>query len=137
MWAVATTDVLDEWFHALGDEERAEIEAKDVAKSFRELVTRTGTAKTRRIAARRTRELLAEMVLSEIREALGKTQSQMAKAAGMKQPSWAKLEGQSDMMISTLHKVMNAMGGELEITVRFPQGRVRLKQFGLPPVAAK
>jgi hypothetical protein len=41
------------------------------------------------------------------------------------------------MMISTLHKVMNAMGGELEITVRFPQGRVRLKQFGLPPVAAK
>jgi DNA-binding XRE family transcriptional regulator len=77
-----------------------------VAKSFRELVARTGTAKTRRIAARRTRELLAEMVLSEIREALGKTQSQMAKAAGMKQPSWAKLEGQSDMMISTLHKVM-------------------------------
>lgn len=108
-----------------------------MAKSFRELVTRTGTAKTRRIAARRTRELLAEMVLSEIREALGKTQSQMAKAAGMKQPSWAKLEGQSDMMISTLHKVMNAMGGELEITVRFPQGRVRLKQFGLRPVAAK
>ena len=108
-----------------------------MAKSFRELVARTGTAKTRRIATRRTRELLAEMVLSEIREALGKTQSQMAKAAGMKQPSWAKLEGQSDMMISTLHKVMNAMGGELEITVRFPQGRVRLKQFGLPPVAAK
>jgi hypothetical protein len=35
------------------------------------------------------------------------------------------------MMISTLHKVMNAMGGELEITVRFPKGRVRLKQFGL------
>jgi predicted transcriptional regulator len=69
----------------------------------------------------------------EIREALGKTQSQMAKAAGMKQPSWAKLEGQSDMLISTLHKVMHAMGGQLELTVRFPQGRVRLKQFGLGP----
>ena len=105
-----------------------------MAKSFRDLVARTGTAKTRRIAARRTRELLAEMVLSEIREALGKTQSQMAKAAGMKQPSWAKLEGQSDMLISTLHKVMHAMGGQLELTVRFPQGRVRLKQFGLDRV---
>jgi transcriptional regulator with XRE-family HTH domain len=105
-----------------------------VAKSFRDLVARTGTAKTRRIAARRTRELLTEMVLSEIREALGKTQSQMAKAAGMKQPSWAKLEGQSDMLISTLHKVMHAMGGQLELTVRFPQGRVRLKQFGLDRV---
>jgi transcriptional regulator with XRE-family HTH domain len=108
-----------------------------VAKSFRQLVTRTGTAKTRRIAARRTRELLAEMVLGEIREALGKTQSEMAKAAGMKQPSWAKLEGQTDMMVSTLQKLMAAMGGELEITVRFPQGRVRLKQFGLLPAAAK
>lgn len=49
------------------------------------------------------------------------------------QPSWAKLEGQSDMLISTLHKVMHAMGGQLELTVRFPQGRVRLKQFGLDP----
>jgi transcriptional regulator with XRE-family HTH domain len=48
---------------------------------------------------------------SEIREAQGKTQSQMAKVAGMKQPSWAKLEGQSDMLISTLHKVIHAMGG--------------------------
>lgn len=137
MRTVSATDAPDVLFQALGDEEQAEIEAKDVAKSFRELVARTGTAKTRRIAARRTRELLAEMVLSEIREALGKTQSQMAKAAGMKQPSWAKLEGQSDMMVSTLHKVMKAMGGELEITVRFPQGRVRLKQFGFRPVAAK
>jgi predicted transcriptional regulator len=68
------------------------------------------------------------MVLSEIRVALGKTQTQMARAAGMKQPSWAKLEGQSDMLISTLRKVMKAMGGELELTVRFPQGRVRLKR---------
>ncbi len=114
--------------------QRKTVEASDVAKSFRDLVARTGTAKTRRIAARRTRELLTEMVLSEIREALGKTQSQMAKAAGMKQPSWAKLEGQSDMLISTLHKVMHAMGGQLELTVRFPQGRVRLKQFGLDRV---
>ena len=77
------------------------------------------------------------MVLSEIRVALGKTQTQMARAAGIKQPSWAKLEGQSDMLISTLSKVMKAMGGELELTVRFPQGRVRLKQFELEATAAK
>jgi len=28
MWAVSTTDVFDEWFQALDDQERAEIEAK-------------------------------------------------------------------------------------------------------------
>ena len=139
MWTAATTDVFDEWFQTLGDEERAErnAEQSEVAKTFRELVARTGNAKTKRIAARRTQELLAEMVLSEIRAALGKTQTQMARAAGMKQPSWAKLEGQSDMLISTLRKVMKAMGGELELTVRFPQGRVRLKQFELEATAAK
>ena len=31
MWTVATTDVFDEWFRALGDEERAEIEASRAA----------------------------------------------------------------------------------------------------------
>jgi transcriptional regulator with XRE-family HTH domain len=104
-----------------------------MAKSFKELVARTGNAKTRQIAERRTRELVAEMIVSEIREALGKTQTQVAREAGMKQPSLAKLEAQSDMLISTLRKVMKAMGGELEVAVRFPQGRVRLKQFELTP----
>jgi transcriptional regulator with XRE-family HTH domain len=108
-----------------------------MAKAFTKLVARTSNTKTRRIAAQRTRELLAEMVLSEIREAIGKTQAQMAKAAGMKQPSWAKLEGQSDMMISTLRKALRAMGGELEVAVRFPKGRVRLKQFESEPAQAK
>jgi len=28
MWTAATTDVFDEWFQTLSDEERAEIEAK-------------------------------------------------------------------------------------------------------------
>jgi transcriptional regulator with XRE-family HTH domain len=106
-----------------------------MAKSFKELVTRTGNAETRRIAERRTRELVAEMIVSEIREALGKTQTQVAREAGMKQPSLAKLEAQSDMLISTLRKVMKAMGGELEVAVRFPQGRVWLKQFELTPLS--
>jgi hypothetical protein len=29
------------------------------------------------------------------------------------------------------------MGGELELTVRFPQGRVRLKQFAFETTATK
>jgi len=102
-----------------------------MAKSFKELVARTGNAKTRQIAERRTRELVAEMIVSEIREAFGKTQTQVAREAGIKQPSLAKLEAQSDMLISTLRKLMKAMGGELEVAVNFPDFRVRLKQFEL------
>jgi DNA-binding phage protein len=64
------------------------------------------------------------MIVSEICKALGKTQTQVARHAGMKQPSLAKLKSQSNMLISTLRKEMKAMGGGLGVAVRSPQGRV-------------
>ena len=76
---------------------------------------------------------VGEIIMSEIRETLGKTQRQIARDAGMKQPSLAKLESQSDMLISKQRKVMKAACGELEVAVRFPQGWVWLKQFQLTP----
>jgi len=33
------------------------------------------------------------------------------------------------MYISTLRRVVEATGGELEITARFPEGRVSIRQF--------
>ena len=51
-----------------------------MAKSFDELVKRTTTKKTREKAARRTQELLAELLLSEVRELTGKSQRQVADA---------------------------------------------------------
>jgi transcriptional regulator with XRE-family HTH domain len=101
-----------------------------VAKSFDELVRRTTTRRTRQRAARRTRELLAELLLSEVRRLAGKSQQQVALAMGIRQPSLSKLEKQSDMQISTLRKIVKALGGELEIVARFPKKAVRMKQFG-------
>jgi hypothetical protein len=49
---------------------------------------------------------------------------------GIKQPSLSKLEKQSDMQISTLRKIVKALGGELEVLARFPKGTVKLDQFG-------
>jgi predicted XRE-type DNA-binding protein len=100
-----------------------------MAKSFNVMVKRTATAKTRRRAAARTRELLGELLLSEIRELAGKSQRQVADLLGIKQPSLSKLEKQSDMQISTLRRIVNALGGELEIIARFPKGKVKIEQF--------
>ena len=100
-----------------------------MAKSFDELVKRTTTAKTRQRAATRTRELLGELLLSEIRELAGKSQRQVADVLGIKQPSLSKLEKQSDMQISTLRRIVNALGGELEVIARFPKGTVKIEQF--------
>ena len=59
----------------------------------------------------------------------GKSQQQVARALGIKQPSLSKLEKQSDMQISTLQKIVEALGGELEVLARFPKGMVRIDQF--------
>jgi predicted XRE-type DNA-binding protein len=100
-----------------------------MAKSFDGLVKRTVTKRTRERAAERTRELLGELLLSEIRERGGKSQRQIADALGIKQPSLSKLEKQSDMHISTLRRIVNALGGELEVSARFPTGTVMIEPF--------
>ena len=93
-----------------------------MAKTFDELVKRTTTKKTRARAAVRTQELLAELLLSEVRQLTGKSQHQVAEALGIKHPSLSKLEKQSDMQISTLQKIVNALGGELEVSGEIPEG---------------
>jgi predicted XRE-type DNA-binding protein len=136
MWEVATTDEFDAWFAGLGEDAQAEVIAKvennNMAKSFDELVKRTTTKKTRQRAAKRTQELLGELLLSEIRELAGKSQSQVADVLGIKQPSLSKLEKQSDMQISSLRRIVNALGGELEVIARFPKGTVKIDQFNQP-----
>ena len=101
-----------------------------MAKSFDVLVKRTTTKPIRARAARRTRELLAEMLLSETRQSVGLSQTEVAQALGIKQPSLSKLEKQTDMQISTLDRLVQALGGELEVVAKFPRGDVRLVPFG-------
>jgi transcriptional regulator with XRE-family HTH domain len=103
-----------------------------MAKSFDELVERTVTKKTRQRAASRARELLGELLLSEIRERAGKSQQQLADALGIKQPTLSKLEKQSDIQISTLRRIVKALGGELEVSARFPAGTVKIEPFNDP-----
>ena len=100
-----------------------------MAKSFDHLVKRTTTKKTRAKAARRAQELLGELLLSEVRQLAGKSQQEVAETLGMKQPSLSKLEKQADMQVSTLRKIVKALGGELEVLARFPKGTVKIDQF--------
>src|ERR1700724_3560792 len=80
----------------------------------------------------RARELIdEEMSLQDLRKAVGKTQTAIAKRLKVGQDAVSKLEARSDMYISTLRNVLKAMGGELELIARFP-GRppVRLEELG-------
>ncbi len=98
-----------------------------MAKSFDELAARVMTPAMRAKAAARTREFLAEMLVAEVRALAGKSQRELAEALGIKQPSVAKMEAAGDMQISTLRRIINALGGELEILAKLPTGNVSIK----------
>jgi hypothetical protein len=53
----------------------------------------------------------------------------VADVLGIRQPSLSKLEKQSDMQISTLRRIVHALGGELEVVARFPTGMVKIEPF--------
>lgn len=46
-----------------------------------------------------------------------------------RQSNVSRIEKRTDIYISTLRGVIKAMGGDLEIVVRFPDGNVRINQF--------
>jgi DNA-binding XRE family transcriptional regulator len=73
--------------------------------------------------------MLAEMPLHELRQARGLSQQVLASLLKVQQPAIAKLEQRTDMYLSTLRSHIEAMGGELEIVARFPDGCVRITNF--------
>lgn len=70
-------------------------------------------------AQKEAQEMLA---LHELRQARGLTQNMLAELLHVNQPSVAKMERRTDMYISTLRSHIQAMGGELDIIARFPDG---------------
>ena len=77
----------------------------------------------------RAKELMAEMLLKEIRKFMGLTQEELARQLGVSQPSLSKLERQDDMQVSTLRRLVEALGGQLEIIAHLPRGDIRIRQF--------
>ncbi len=71
----------------------------------------------------------AEMVLAELRKHSGMTQKELADILGVSQPTLSGQEHQDDMEISTLSRIVSALGGKLEMIVHMPKGDIRLTQF--------
>jgi len=76
-----------------------------------------------------TQTMLAEMPLHELRQARGLSQKMLAEVLHVQQPSIAKLEKRTDMYLSTLRSHIEAMGGQLEVVARFPDGAVKITNF--------
>ena len=63
--------------------------------------------------------------LLEFRRQLGLTQNDVADRMRVTQESISRLERRKDMHISTLKRYVEALGGQLEIHVTFPEHELR------------
>ena len=79
--------------------------------------------------AEATKAALHEMALHELRQAREKSQEELASVLHVAQPAVAKMERRADMYVSNLRRYIEALGGKLEITARFPEIDIVITNF--------
>lgn len=80
--------------------------------------------------------LIREITLREVREAVKRTQVEVAAAMGTTQDRVSKLEHGDDALVSTLRRHIRALGGELRLMVEFPdRPSMAIDLQGARPVA--
>ncbi|GHU18992.1 hypothetical protein FACS189475_05400 [Betaproteobacteria bacterium] len=99
-----------------------------MAKSLDDVLSSLPLARQAKIAERAQK--LA--TLRDLRQASKLTQSELAVALNVGQETISRLEKRSDLLLSTLRRYVEGMGGELDLVVRFP-GRpsMSLKHFSV------
>jgi len=85
-----------------------------------DVIRKLSPAKRKKVEARAAQLIAEEMTLRELRHARKLTQVRMAKTLGITQDSVSRLEKRSDLLLSTLRKTVEAMGGNLSLVAEFP-----------------
>jgi transcriptional regulator with XRE-family HTH domain len=70
-----------------------------------------------------------DILLYELREARKLSQQQIANLLHTSQPNISKIEKRTDLYVSTLRSYIEAMGGELKVIAKFPEGEINIRQF--------
>ena len=84
---------------------------------------------SRRAVEAKVATLRAEMSLAELRQARQLTQETLSDTLNVGQAAVAKMEKRTDMYVANLRRFVEAMGGELEVVAKFPEGSVRINNF--------
>ena len=98
--------------------------------SLQEKMASLPSERQTRIKAETAQLQAAYMALKELRRAQDMTQAHLAKQLGKSQVTIAQMEKRTDLLLSTLRHYIEALGGRLDLVVRFPdQPPVILKQL--------
>ena len=91
-----------------------------MATNVNDKINKLSPALRKKVEARAAQLIAEEMTLRELRRARRLTQVRMAKTLGITQDSVSRLEKRSDLLLSTLRKTVEAMGGHLSLIAEFP-----------------
>ena len=91
--------------------------------TLKELMAQQSAESQERIAAKV--DVMRRIVaLNQLRDELKVSQTELAEAMGVKQPTVAKIEQPgNDPRLSTLKRYVSALGGEMSIDVTLPNGK--------------
>ncbi len=102
-----------------------------MAIPFEKILDRMTPDQRAEIEAKASRMIVEELNLRDVRDSVSKSQAQIAEVLGVEQAAVSRLERRADMYVSTLRKLIQAMGGELDVVARFPdRPPIRITQFG-------
>jgi len=92
-------------------------------KAARDSTPKLDLSRPRLKRVTRARKGLERVSLRTAREALGKTQSEVARSLGTDQGEVSRIERRPDIMVSTLRKYAAAIGARCEVVLFFEDGR--------------
>ena len=91
-----------------------------MSRNVNDIIRTLNPAQRKKVEARAAELIAEEMTLQELRRARKLTQVSVAKALGITQDSVSRLEKRSDILLSTLRKTVQVMGGRLSLVAEFP-----------------
>jgi len=93
-----------------------------------ELTKNWSAGRRAKVAAEARALELEAATLEQLRIALGVSQQDLARLLDVQQPAISKLERRSDMRVSTLRELVEALGGELKLAAKFKDRTVDLSR---------
>ena len=91
-----------------------------MAKNVDEKIKKLSASQRKKVEARAAALIAEEMTLRDLRKARELTQARVAEQLGITQDGVSRLEKRSDLLLSTLRKSVEAMGGSLSLVAEFP-----------------
>ena len=85
-----------------------------------DVIAGLGPAERRKVEELAAEFISEETTLRELRKARHLTRVSVARELGVSQDAVSRMEQRSDLLLSTLRRTVEAMGGSLSLIVRFP-----------------